>query len=361
MTSRFKNVYGDTGALFENCISLGWFCGTALSMVECGLRSYSGPFDWCFSDLKSVLYMIENDFKDFMLKENLEVSKDDPKVFCDFKYGFYCNHDISISFEKEYSDIFKKYQKRSNRFIELTEKPTCFIRAVRSEEEVLYINQNIEYIYSVIKKRNLSNEIIFILTKNMTQLSDELLWFRIEDDNYVGQIYEMRTMFKSSKKLMDFCKNNILSEDKIKNNIEYEKQKLSKEDKNALVINRIQENNTCIIEAVERAFQSIYNEGIYIWGGGEYGIKILKYLKDNKVKTNAIIDNNEEKIGTCINGVVVVSLIDVPDNANIFVAVGSEVAEKEIVNQISACKECMRILTFNELYGYLNIPELLWF
>lgn len=32
---------------YENCISLGWFCGTASAMSMFGLRCFSGPFDWC--------------------------------------------------------------------------------------------------------------------------------------------------------------------------------------------------------------------------------------------------------------------------------------------------------------------------
>lgn len=42
-------------SLFDNCISLGWFCGIASSMSQLGLRSVSGPFDWCYSDYWAVL------------------------------------------------------------------------------------------------------------------------------------------------------------------------------------------------------------------------------------------------------------------------------------------------------------------
>jgi hypothetical protein len=84
------------GKLYSNCISLGWFCGTASSLSRLGLRSYSGPFDWYFSHYWAVLNQIENDFKDFMKWENLELSLDDAsgRTFCDRKYGFCCNHDI---------------------------------------------------------------------------------------------------------------------------------------------------------------------------------------------------------------------------------------------------------------------------
>ena len=347
---------------FDNCISLGWFCGTALSMIELGLRNFSGPFDWFLSDFESVLYMIENDFTDFMLKENLEVLKDDSKVFQDVKYGFYCNHDISNDFEKEYPDILKKYEKRVKRFIEETKKPTCFIRAVRSEEEISYIKKNMDYIYSVIKKGNVSNDIIFILTKNMTGLGDELLWFRIDDCDYVGEIYEMRTMFKSSKELIHFCQNEILSAEKMKTNLLYEKQKLSKEHKNVLVIKRIRDNNLCILAVFENVFRDVHNVGIYIWGAGEFGTLISKYAIDNGIKINGIIDYSEEKVGTLINGIRVIPFGNsIPDYANILIAISSEVAEHAIISRVNSCKKGIKMLTFNSIYGYLDIPELLWF
>lgn len=65
---------------YENCISLGWFCGCASSLSKLGLRSASGPFDWYFSDLWAVLEQIENAFKDFMRRENLKKSTDNHQI-----------------------------------------------------------------------------------------------------------------------------------------------------------------------------------------------------------------------------------------------------------------------------------------
>ena len=52
--------------MYNSFISLGWFCGVASSMSKYGLRSFSSPFDWYFSDFKSVLHFIETDFIDFL-------------------------------------------------------------------------------------------------------------------------------------------------------------------------------------------------------------------------------------------------------------------------------------------------------
>lgn len=58
---------------YENCVSLGWYCGCASSLSKLGLRSVSGPFDWYFSSYRSVLELIETEFVEFMNRENLEV------------------------------------------------------------------------------------------------------------------------------------------------------------------------------------------------------------------------------------------------------------------------------------------------
>lgn len=60
-------------SMFENFISLGYYCGVAASMSKLGIRSCSGPFDWYISEFQGVLECIENDFGDFLDVNNLEV------------------------------------------------------------------------------------------------------------------------------------------------------------------------------------------------------------------------------------------------------------------------------------------------
>ena len=68
---------------YSNCISLGGNCSVACSLSKLGLRNASGPFDWYVSDFSSVLAQIENEFQDFMKRENLEIDIDNPKIFRD--------------------------------------------------------------------------------------------------------------------------------------------------------------------------------------------------------------------------------------------------------------------------------------
>ena len=210
---------------YKNCISLGCFCGTAASMGKFGLRSHSGPFDWYFSDFNSVLKIIETDFSDFMKKENLWFDDSDCKVFYDTKYGFKCGHDVDRDFEAEYPSIYQKYMRRAEQFKKDIKFPTCFIRTVKDEEEICFIEENQKYIYNVLRKENGNNNIIFLLNRKLKNMSEDFLWFKLDIDEYIGKTYEMRYMFSASGPFLEYCQN-ILSPEDIKHNIEFDRRHL---------------------------------------------------------------------------------------------------------------------------------------
>lgn len=126
--------------MFSNFISLGSACLTASSMSKYGLRSSSGPFDWLVTDsLQWVLHYMENDFEDFLLKDNLERMAEYPKAFRDKTSGFVFHHDYEYPFEVKYDELKERYQRRIDRFMKATEKPTCFLRLVINSDEIEYI------------------------------------------------------------------------------------------------------------------------------------------------------------------------------------------------------------------------------
>jgi len=96
--------------------------------------------------------------------------------------------------------------------------PTYFIRAVKSNDELCYIENNRKYIYKVIKQGNIQNEIVFLLLKNMGKLSDDFLWFRLGIDKYVGKLPEMEIMFDSSNEFSRYCKTCISPSKSVKQN-----------------------------------------------------------------------------------------------------------------------------------------------
>lgn len=69
--------------MFKAFISLGAACMTAASMEKYGLRDGSYPFDWVVSQLYGVFHFLENDFEDFLCRENLS---EDGKRFYDGKW-----------------------------------------------------------------------------------------------------------------------------------------------------------------------------------------------------------------------------------------------------------------------------------
>lgn len=341
--------------IYDNCISLGWFCGTASSMSLHGLRSCSGPFDWYYSDLNAVLEVIENDFSDFLLRENLQVVDDKPKEFFDTKYGFYYNHDIKENFEQEYFIIFKKYHRRVKRFLKDTKKPTCFLRTVRSNQEILYIKENKEYIERVIKKNNCKNEIIFLVPRYMDDLPGDFFWFKLDINQYIGKGFEMRTLFNSSKDFLAYCKERILPEEKIRENISYDD---TIRMQNILLNFYIENRNDFIKQGLIDYFDSI-DSGVYIWGAGNRGVTLLNYLLDKGIRVNGIIDNDDEKIGNAVNGILVTKFSQLyQNNINIFIAIESEQAVLSILKQIDESGKNIKAISYCNIYGLF--PKLSW-
>lgn len=197
--------------MFNYIISLGWLCGTAGSLSKYGFRSGSDPFDWYFSELKSVLHFIETDFSDFLIRENLEEVPDRPLQFRDIKYNLLFNHDIKWNFKAEYADIYKKYMRRVERFRRKIQSPSCFIRAVRDENELHYIVDNQDYIKQIIKKSNSTNEIVFLIPQ-WIRIQKELPFpsFVLNIERYDGDGRKnIRGMFDKNNDIIEFLKKNI--------------------------------------------------------------------------------------------------------------------------------------------------------
>ncbi|MCF7758358.1 papain-like cysteine peptidase [Paenibacillus xylanexedens] len=154
--------------MYNSVISLGWYCATSASLAKNGFRSFSGPFDWCFSEYESVLHFIENDFKDFMSIDNIKTIDEKPEEFKDLKYGMIFNHDIHNSFTEEFPTIKEKYIRRIHRFIEETKIGVCFIRAIKHQQELDYIACNHSKINKIITKNNINNTVIYLIPKYLS-------------------------------------------------------------------------------------------------------------------------------------------------------------------------------------------------
>ena len=135
-------------------ISLGCNCQPASETRKNNIRSFAFPFDWCISPYQAVYNFIENNFKDYLKKENLVPSSrlyfnqylqdlvakeqyiaisEHPLWVLDKETGMIYNHDFPnntwATINTYHQTQFLKYQRRINRFYE----------AMRSQKRIYFI------------------------------------------------------------------------------------------------------------------------------------------------------------------------------------------------------------------------------
>lgn len=193
--------------MFKYFISLGWFCGTASSLAKYGLRSFSGPFDWYYSELEGIIHFLSCDFQDFLCKDNLKCLEDRKLEFEDCKYGFHFNHDVKRDFDEEYDSVYEKYMKRIMKFRYAVKEKSCFVRAVRSNEELTYILNNEKMISELVRQYNPDNEIVYLVPQYMKIPNGfSSKYFSLNINEYRGHTQiELQSLFDTSKEFVDFC------------------------------------------------------------------------------------------------------------------------------------------------------------
>lgn len=169
MEARTHNLQTDR---FENYISLGYFCEVAKDLERLGLRNQSSPFDWVISYFPSVIDAIDKEFSDFLEFDNLSQNTYSRAHYHEDKYHIYFFHDFSAyqPLASQYCAVKDKYDRRIKRFLNAITKPTLFVRYISSEErddagksvELKWIEENYEYVLSVLKRFNTNNEVLFI-------------------------------------------------------------------------------------------------------------------------------------------------------------------------------------------------------
>lgn len=289
--------------MFENFISLGERCLTAAALSKYGLRSTSGPFDWCFSSLEGVLALLENDFENFMDESNLIVDEENHRTFHDKKYKITYNHDIKVSLENDYAEIKEKYQRRIRRFRIMIQKPTCFVRVVPWVNELAFIEKEESRILAAVKKYHKESDIIFVVPNYVYEYNPIQTWSKlfIVDSTIEGFNLgreEGRSFFDTNRELIDFCiqnynpekrKDNLIFDLRAelryawankdtchemglkKNLVEYERQNIE-------LKSRLER----WMRVVNTNYASIHYSGkLAIYGCGAIGKTLYNYMKNN--------------------------------------------------------------------------------
>ena len=276
--------------MFENFISLGYYCGVAASMSKLGIRSYSGPFDWYISDFKGVIQCLQNDFYDFLNKKNLRMT-DEKNVFEDIKYQFRFNHEIRTDFETDYEMIHRKYLRRIDIFKNHIQRETCFIRAIKNYEEFKYIKNNLESIKEVVKKYNQTNDIIYIVSNSV--ISDIFERGGVHPFYFVDFFYsavnkrELRALFDSNTELQNFCIQNF-DENKRNKNLVFDLQQQNLQ----LEISAYRYELLDGIDKIDTERINIPKK-IIIYGAGKIGKKFYQKI-GNKCEVLFFVDGNPQ-------------------------------------------------------------------
>lgn len=195
--------------MFQTFISLGNACPLASSMSKYGLRSCSSPFDWLITpDFSWVLYHIDTDFRNFLLRANLEAYDDDPKHFLEKPSGIRFLHDDE-SFRYEYDALKQKYTKRIHKFIELSESSVCYLRRICSTKDLHYIETHADYIQRVIHKHNSDSEVVFLYDDTLSIPDDFPFRFFKMNSKWSGAgRRELRSYFDNADDFLHFCGEN---------------------------------------------------------------------------------------------------------------------------------------------------------
>lgn len=162
---------------YKHFISLGYFCSVALELDRVGLRSCSYPFDWCIADLKGELDAVENHFADFLEYNFLFQSDNSRELYCNKRYNLWFYHDFDKykPLKNQLPGIKEKYSRRIERFYKDIQEPTLFVKYISEEAlndekkstELEWIENNREYILSLLKSFNEDNDIIYIANEGV--------------------------------------------------------------------------------------------------------------------------------------------------------------------------------------------------
>lgn len=300
--------------MFDNFISLGPWCPTASAMSKYGLRSWSGPFDWLVTpDFKNIMYFLEHDFKDFLLKENLENLPKDSTGFRDkrFEITFLHDKEYAVSLGKNYDKILRKYNKKIERFRKEIKRKSCFLRSVVSEKDLKYILSHNEYIHETIKRTNKENEIIFLLSHELHVCTEQLkgIHYYMMPGKYSADTYRLlRGWFDGADDFLTFCGLNFNAEALLQN-IAYDRKKEEQmmEDKDK-VYSVTSARYSLLLKCTNYDFNSftIENE-IIIYGAGNIG-RYFYYKIKNRCNVKYFVDLAGKGKGDCVDGVPVIWL-----------------------------------------------------
>lgn len=211
--------------MYKNIISLGFFCSIAMDLEEYGFRNKSYPFDWLITDWEAVEYYLNNEFLNFFDKKFLSQRIENPNVFVNTLLGqkFYHDFDKKKNFDTQYDLVKDKYDRRIRNFLKDINEPTIFIRYIANQNELDYIEANLNKLSELVKQHNQNNIIIFIGNDDLIAKTLKIYLVAKDENDYV-----CRKPFEKLPQLVTFLNENFEKERKEKNLEFYHKKLASK-------------------------------------------------------------------------------------------------------------------------------------
>ena len=207
---------------YENVVSLGFFCSVASEIERMGLRTHSGPFDWqACVDFRKRIELIDTYFKEFfenLNEDGLYQKVSEPWIYFMKAVGVFLVHDFTMykSLAEQLPEVRKKYLRRVDSFYRQIAQKTLFIYYVNTDKDVNYINQNIDYIKSILRKFNPDNEIIFVANQDKHLDVNPIYYVTADTGDVVA-----RKFLDKNEELKLFLKNLPFNESKREINIKF--------------------------------------------------------------------------------------------------------------------------------------------
>lgn len=287
--------------MFDYFIPLGSACAVAASMSKNGLRSCSGPFDWLVtSDFSWVLYHIDTDFKDFLLRENVEPNRNfpDSNRFFDKQSDIQFLHEEE-SYIYEWDKLKSKYDRRIARFLDISKSKVCYLRSMRNVADVHYIETHADYIRRVIGKHNPDSEMVFLCDDDLPVPENfPFRYYKMKNKFSTACRYAMRSYFDGAYDFLDFCGENYSGTHLIRNfAID-----IDKELPHAKLIERRYKTLTTLLA---HDFQKdTFSDSVIIYGAGVIGIELYQRIK-NYTKVKCFVD--QKKAGEEFDHIKIIS------------------------------------------------------
>lgn len=187
---------------YQHIISLVHFCSPAQEIERIGFRECSSPFDWLISsDFEMIMVLIENNFDDFLNKEYLYQSNDNPSYYYNSicKVWFYHDFNEYEPLDEQLTIVQEKYKRRIDKFYRNIIESTLFIRYISDGNELLFIENNIKKILSGLQNFNKKNQILFILNNNLKSNKIKLYVVKPDQNDTVA-----REFLKKSEELCKY-------------------------------------------------------------------------------------------------------------------------------------------------------------